>query len=142
MIRHNASATINGLILLAPRSRSTNVIGTSTIRTPARYANRDNSTWNEYPCEHTDSRRIARSADNRYTRKPPVASDTGIPNAIRAYRFPHRDSTNRRHGQFTTRAPPTHRDPITTSASRAAASRAGRSSGACEPSASISTTAS
>ena len=45
--RHSASRTIAPLILLSPRSRSANVIGTSTTRKPARTARQTRSTWKQ-----------------------------------------------------------------------------------------------
>src|SRR5262249_47526656 len=47
--RQNASRTMLELILLAPRSRSANVIGTSTIRNPLRCDRHPRSIWKQYP---------------------------------------------------------------------------------------------
>jgi hypothetical protein len=46
-VRTTASATMRRLILLAPWRRSTNVIGTSTTRKPARHARSVVSTWKQ-----------------------------------------------------------------------------------------------
>ena len=45
--RHSASATMARFILLAPNSRSTNVIGTSARRSPLRTARIARSTWKQ-----------------------------------------------------------------------------------------------
>jgi hypothetical protein len=49
------------LILDVPCTRSTNVIGTSTTRSPARSARIARSIWKQYPCDSTSSSAIARS---------------------------------------------------------------------------------
>src|SRR5690606_40684040 len=56
--RQSASRTIAEFILLAPRSRSAKVIGTSATRNPLRCARQARSTWKQYPCEETVSRSI------------------------------------------------------------------------------------
>ena len=81
--RHSASTTIDRLILDSPRSRSTNVIGTSTTRKPARQACQARSTWKQYPCEATSPSGSAARTSLRYARKPPVASASGSPSMIR-----------------------------------------------------------
>lgn len=79
----SASTTMSRLILDAPSSRSTNVIGTSTTRAPARTARHAMSTWKQYPRDATSPSVIWRSRSARYARKPPVASCTGMPSIRR-----------------------------------------------------------
>src|SRR5262250_1387889 len=59
--RHKASSTIARLIFDVPCTRSTNVIGTSTTRSPARSARTARSIWKQYPWDCTSSSAIARS---------------------------------------------------------------------------------
>src|SRR5215468_9975890 len=58
--RQSASRTIFLLILLAPRWRSSNVIGTSVTVSPAAMVRRARSTWKQYPWESTSSRPMRR----------------------------------------------------------------------------------
>jgi hypothetical protein len=63
--RQNASTTIAPLILLAPCTRSSNVIGTSATRSPARTARIARSIWKQYPWDWTPSRPIRRRVSAR-----------------------------------------------------------------------------
>src|SRR5690606_17040983 len=63
--RHSASRTMLELILLAPRWRSVNVIGTSTTRRPSRWARQARSTWKQYPWDATESMSILSSTGIR-----------------------------------------------------------------------------
>ena len=141
--RHSASRTIAPLILVSPRSRSTNVIGTSTTRKPAAHR----------PPGQVDLEAVALRGDRRVVDALEHARGgrrgsrrwrraAAMPSARRVYRLPPRDSSSRDLGQLT----PRRRAP---SASRARgrrrpARRAGAAAapGACEPSASISTSTS
>ena len=63
--RQNASMMMLLLILDAPCSRSTNVIGTSTIRRPAWATRSVRSIWKQYPVDSTWLRLIVRSVEAR-----------------------------------------------------------------------------
>ena len=59
---HIASRTIAPLILLSPRVRSTNVIGSSTTVSRACTARRTRSTWKQYPWDSTLASPMLRNA--------------------------------------------------------------------------------
>lgn len=85
-----ASATIRQDIFDRPALRSTNTMGVSTSRNPARAARSLSSIWKAYPSLRTRSRGRVSSTLRRQALYPPVRSRMGRPRISRAYALPKR----------------------------------------------------
>ena len=128
------------LILLAPRVRSTNVMGTSTTRNPRRQARHASSTWKR---SRLSARSRGRSPRRRAAERAVAAGRVEERQAQGHSRIPRAAARSnwRERGQLSTRPPGIHRLPER--GRRAPAPRrSGSCSGWCDPSASISTSTS